>query len=166
MKTLHPIARIALIMAVMAILSGSLVPAIASANSGTEHLQVKGGHQEGTKLRLGIIFIYAALDTSKHPIQRCKAVSRKIHYNINVKWRDRDPDSKAILRLHITPPNKKEVALYESKTGLCASIKLKEMQKTVGKMFKAVGGAAAALGKRLSGPVAAFFKVVLCQGKC
>ena len=147
-------AKVTLIAAVLAILGASLAPATAFAH-----------HKRGKGVRVGGYFIYAAIDTSKHPVPECPGLSGRTHLNINVKRNERDPDRHALLRIHVSPPDKKgRVWLYEPNTKTCKRTKF--VYKQIRRLFKKenLKASARVIGAVFARIVAAFGVAAVAAG--
>ena len=157
--------RVVMVLAVVAILGAALVPADASADTGSGHRSVTAEHRGGKTIPLGILWLYMAYDTG-HPLP-CKYFAKNNrHFNFNLKWKANDPDRKAILRLHMSPPNNNRFAVYEANSRICAQTNWKGLPAKLSKMLKSVGGRAQVVVKRLLGVLAGAMKLFACRGKC
>ena len=165
MSTLNPLGRVMLFVAVIAILGASLIPAAANADAGAGRKSATAEHRGGKTIPLGILWLYMSYDTG-HPIP-CKYFAKNNkHFNFNLKWKADDPDKKAILRLHMSPPNSKRFAVYEANSRICAQTNWKGLPGQLSKMLKSVGGKSQRAGKYVLGALGYAIKLFACRGKC
>ena len=181
--------KAALIVLTVAVVGAASLPAAAHADVGTsaqsDGIQIsdKGevgnprpsaGHIPIYRGYVGPFFVYAAFDTPGHKIARCKRMNNKPHYNINVKWHHSHPDAKAIMKLHVTKPDKTgAVFIYESKTGICATIQKEDLRKEMRGIVDAAlanSAALAAVGSAALGVLVAVLWIIVkfpvCKGAC
>ena len=140
-RILASLTGVTLIVAVVAIMGGTVLPS---------KVEAAGGHKHGVTMKTNEYFIYAALDKGKHEVKNCSFVSGKVHFNIYVK----DFDSRSSLSLHITTINKKgEIGFYESSSGICREIRAHKLGKTIKEALKFVGITSPLVAKRLTNAV-------------
>ena len=165
MSTLNPLGRVALFVAVIAILGTALVPAAANADAGAGRKSVTAEHRGGKTIPLGIFWLYMAFDTG-HPLP-CKYFAKNNkHFNFNLKWKANDRDKDAILRLHMSRPNSNRFAVYEANSEICVQTNWKELRKDLSKMLKSIRGNSHKKIKWILGGVVAAMKLFICKAKC
>ena len=101
-----------------------------------------------------------------HPLP-CRYFSKNNkHFNFNLKWKKNDPDKKAILRLHMSPPNSKRFAVYEVNSQICTQTDWRKLPRELSKMLKRVGGKSQRAVKVLLGVLVGAIKVFVCKTRC